>query len=148
MGFYRRTSDEYTSTIGVFCGKCQCILAYIRGGRRLMEGAVYQKRFFGTVGNGHRPFRRNLPHVILSEQSESKDLRTCHLHRRFRVRRSFDFGLRPSLRMTDFRTAAPSGGGAETDTPGGVALRASFSWRWKRGAALIVGRWACRRPSV
>ena len=41
--------------------------------------------------------------VILSERSESKDLRTCRLHRRFRQRRSFDFGLCPSLRMTDFQ---------------------------------------------
>ena len=38
--------------------------------------------------------------VILSERSESKDLRTCHLLRRHLMRRSFDFGLRPSLRMT------------------------------------------------
>ena len=84
-----------------------------------------------------RRIRRNLPHVILSEQSESKDLRTCHLHRSLRVRRSFDFGLRPSLRMTDFRTAAPSGGGAETDTPGGVSLRASFSF------FVAVETWCC-----
>ena len=41
--------------------------------------------------------------VILSEQSESKDLRTCHMLRSHSVRRSFDFGLRPSLRMTGFQ---------------------------------------------
>ena len=38
--------------------------------------------------------------VILSEHSESKDLRRNHLHCSPPVRRSFGFGLRPSLRMT------------------------------------------------
>ena len=40
--------------------------------------------------------------VILSERSESKDLRTYRLRKSHSVRRSFDFGLRPSLRRTDF----------------------------------------------
>ncbi len=38
--------------------------------------------------------------VILSEQSESKDLRTTGTATHKSVRRSFAFGLRPALRMT------------------------------------------------
>ena len=38
--------------------------------------------------------------VILSEQSESKDLRTNPMLCMSMVRRAFDFVLRPSLRMT------------------------------------------------
>jgi hypothetical protein len=39
-------------------------------------------------------------HVILSEQSESKDLRIYGTAAVELVRGSFDFGLRPSPRMT------------------------------------------------
>ena len=38
--------------------------------------------------------------VILSERSESKDLRTCFVLSSGKMRRSFDFALRASLRMT------------------------------------------------
>ena len=38
--------------------------------------------------------------VILSERSESKDLGTDRLHSTPKLRRSFDSGLRPPLRMT------------------------------------------------
>ena len=38
--------------------------------------------------------------VILSERSESKDLRIYGIFAVKLVRRSFDFGLRPPLRMT------------------------------------------------
>ena len=38
--------------------------------------------------------------VILSDRRESKDLRTNFTANIPEVRRSFDFGLRPSLRMT------------------------------------------------
>ena len=38
--------------------------------------------------------------VILSERSESKDLRTCFVLCSGKMRRSFDFALRASLRMT------------------------------------------------
>ena len=50
----------------------------------------------------HPHFRRiRKMHVILSEQSESKDLRTDYIAFVPVVRRSFDSGLRPALRMTD-----------------------------------------------
>ena len=49
-----------------------------------------------------RKMRRSPHDVILSERSESKNLRTCRLLSRNSVRRSFGFGLCPSLRMTDF----------------------------------------------
>ena len=45
----------------------------------------------------------SLPYVILSERSESKDLRTVVVFAVNSVRRSFDSGLRPPLRMTNFR---------------------------------------------
>ena len=48
-----------------------------------------------------RRIRTILPSVILSEQSESKNLRICRLLCNHSVRRSFGFGLRPSLRMTN-----------------------------------------------
>ena len=55
---------------------------------------------------------RSTRSVILSEQSESKDLRTFRFASRHSVRRSFDFGLRPSLRMTSCAAAPnPSPGG-------------------------------------
>ena len=41
--------------------------------------------------------------VILSERSESKDLRTVVIFAVNSVRRSFDSELRPPLRMTNFR---------------------------------------------
>ena len=48
--------------------------------------------------------------VILSERSESKDLRMTVTNAVISVRRSFDSGLRPALRMTccfsDFLTIA------------------------------------------
>ena len=56
-----------------------------------------------------RKRHRSSQYVILSEQSESKDLRTYRLRRSHSVRRSFDFGLRPSLRMTDFWCARGNG---------------------------------------
>ena len=40
--------------------------------------------------------------VILSERSESKDLGTDFTAMVIVVRRSFDYGLRPPLRMTDY----------------------------------------------
>ena len=55
--------------------------------------------------------------VILSEQSESKDLRTFRFASRHSVRRSFDFGLRPSLRMTN-GAAAPIPSPGETPQGG------------------------------
>ena len=45
---------------------------------------------------------RCIQFVILSERSESKDLRTNDTIAAESVRGSFDFGLRPPLRMTDF----------------------------------------------
>ena len=47
------------------------------------------------------------PIVILSEQRESKDLRMIETALLKSVRRSFDFGLRPALRMTAFSGAVP-----------------------------------------
>ena len=40
------------------------------------------------------------PIVILSERSESKDLRTYFVQCSGKMRRSFDYALRASLRMT------------------------------------------------
>ena len=70
----------------------------------------YLWSFFKGVNANRPPYRdsderkrRRRPHdVILSERSESKNLRTCRLLSRNSVRRSFGFGLCPSLRMTDF----------------------------------------------
>ena len=63
--------------------------------------------------NMHRSTR----FVILSEQSEAKDLRTFRFASRHSVRRSFDFGLRPSLRMTS-GAAAPNPSPGEKVAPG------------------------------
>ena len=51
------------------------------------------------------------PIVILSERSESKDLRNNHLLFIHSVRGSFDSGLRPPLRMKNrrVRITAPPG---------------------------------------
>ena len=54
--------------------------------------------------------------VILREQRESKDLRTFRSASRHSVRRSFDFGLRPSLRMTN-GAAAPNPSPGEKVAP-------------------------------
>ena len=43
----------------------------------------------------------SIPYVILSERSESKDLRTAVIFAVKSVRRSFDSGLCPPLRMTE-----------------------------------------------
>ena len=48
-----------------------------------------------------RKTHRSSLYVILSERSESKDLRTYGIFAVKSVRRSFDSGLRPPLRMTD-----------------------------------------------
>ena len=45
-------------------------------------------------------YAQSLPFVILSDRRESKDLRTDLGAELPEVRRSFDFGLRPPLRMT------------------------------------------------
>ena len=52
------------------------------------------------------------PIVILSERSESKDLRIRRLLSIRLVQRSFDSGLRPPLRMTNRRVRSTSPPGA------------------------------------
>ena len=57
----------------------------------------------------NKGIKKKLPRgVILSERSESKDLRTDGRFAVNLVRRSFDFGLRPALRMTEGDCCADS----------------------------------------
>ena len=51
--------------------------------------------------NDSQKAHRSIPYVILSERSESKDLRTAVIFAVKSVRRSFDSGLCPPLRMTE-----------------------------------------------
>ena len=51
--------------------------------------------------NDSQKEHRSIPYVILSERSESKDLRTVIIFAVKSVRRSFDSGLCPPLRMTE-----------------------------------------------
>ena len=65
------------------------------------------RNFHGYAHHDERKLHRSTQLVILSERSESKNLRIYETLVLKSVRRSFDFGLRPSLRMTDLRCGGP-----------------------------------------
>ena len=104
LDFAETTNGRYRLISGIATPVCALVrndvFSFGAGFLRACAGAAASRPPYGDCDERKR--HRSSQDVILSEQSESKDLRTYRLRKSHSVRRSFDFGLRPSLRMTDF----------------------------------------------